>query len=175
MTKKSDMVNHPSHYNTGKIEVIDAIEDWGLDFCEGNVIKYVARAKHKGNELEDLNKAHWYLERLIERKMIEKHENPNISPKYPESENGNKETCHPSLIGNGKYPGSDGRDPSGRPMALNGEVAKNIAKKVREATLKNMREATERPRKQKRKHRRLSIWLRHLKTNMSETGGLQSE
>lgn len=115
MTKKSDMINHPSHYNTGKIEVMDAIEDWGLDFCEGNVIKYVARAKHKGNELEDLNKAHWYLERLIERKLIEEHENPNISPKYPESENGNKETCHPG----------------GRPMALNSEVAKKHSEESR--------------------------------------------
>lgn len=58
-------VNHPSHYNTGKIEVIDAIEDWCLGFHEGNVIKYVARAKHKGKELEDLKKAAWYFERRI--------------------------------------------------------------------------------------------------------------
>ena len=60
-------VNHPSHYNQGKIEVIDAIEEWGLDFCEGNVIKYVARHRHKNEPLEDLKKAQWYLERLILR------------------------------------------------------------------------------------------------------------
>lgn len=58
-------VDHPSHYNTGKIEVIDAIEDWQLGFHEGNVVKYVARAKHKRHELEDLKKAKWYLDRRI--------------------------------------------------------------------------------------------------------------
>lgn len=62
---KKEKVNHPSHYNQGKIEVIDAIEDWNLNFCEGNVIKYVARHRHKEEPLEDLRKAMWYLERLI--------------------------------------------------------------------------------------------------------------
>lgn len=59
-------VNHPSHYNVGKIEVIDFIEDQQLGFHEGNVVKYVARAKHKGTELKDLEKAQWYLQRRIE-------------------------------------------------------------------------------------------------------------
>lgn len=63
---KHDPVNHPSHYTMGKIEVIDAIEDWGLGFHDGNVIKYVARHRHKGKALEDLKKARWYLDRLIE-------------------------------------------------------------------------------------------------------------
>ncbi len=62
-----EMVDHPSHYNQGKIEVIDAIEDWDLNFCEGNVIKYVARHRHKNVPLEDLKKAKWYLDRLIIR------------------------------------------------------------------------------------------------------------
>ena len=62
-----EMVDHPSHYNQGKIEVIDAIEDWGLNFCEGNVIKYVARHRHKGTPLQDLKKAKWYLDRLISK------------------------------------------------------------------------------------------------------------
>ena len=62
---KKEMVDHPSHYNQGKIEVIDAIEDWDLNFCEGNVIKYVARHRHKSEPLEDHKKAQWYLERLI--------------------------------------------------------------------------------------------------------------
>ena len=59
------MVNHPKHYNQGSIEVIDAIEDWGLNFCEGNVVKYVARHRLKNEPLEDLKKARWYLNRLI--------------------------------------------------------------------------------------------------------------
>ena len=67
MKKTREMVNHPAHYNQGKIEVIDAIEDWDLNFCEGNVIKYVARHRHKSVPLEDLKKAKWYLERLITR------------------------------------------------------------------------------------------------------------
>ena len=64
---RREAVNHPSHYNTGKIEVIDAIDDWKLDFNAGNVVKYVARHQHKENPLEDLKKARWYLDRLIER------------------------------------------------------------------------------------------------------------
>lgn len=67
---QSDAVVHPSHYNTGKIEVWDAIDDWGLGFGLGNVVKYVARAGHKGNELEDLKKARNYLDREI-RKLEE--------------------------------------------------------------------------------------------------------
>lgn len=63
--RHDDNVDHPAHYNVGKIEVIDAIEDWQLGFHEGNVVKYVARAKHKGKELEDLKKAAWYLNRRI--------------------------------------------------------------------------------------------------------------
>ena len=60
-------VDHPSHYNSGSIEVIDVIEDWGLDFVEGNVIKYLARHRHKGHSLNDLKKAQWYLNRLVSR------------------------------------------------------------------------------------------------------------
>ena len=63
----SETVNHPPHYNTGEYEVIDVIEDWGLGFHAGNVVKYIARAKHKGNELEDLRKARFYLDRLINK------------------------------------------------------------------------------------------------------------
>lgn len=63
----SSNVNHPKHYNSGKIEVIDAIEDWNMGFCDGNVVKYVARHKLKGKPIEDLKKAKWYLERLIQQ------------------------------------------------------------------------------------------------------------
>lgn len=62
---RREAVNHPPHYNQGKIEVIDAIEDWGLDFNAGNVVKYVARHQHKAKPLEDLKKARWYLDRII--------------------------------------------------------------------------------------------------------------
>lgn len=61
------LTNHPAHYNAGAIEVIDALEDWKLGFHEGNVVKYIARAKHKGRELEDLKKARWYLDRRIQQ------------------------------------------------------------------------------------------------------------
>ena len=63
-----EKVAHPDHYNVGKIEVIDAIEDWGLDFCLGNVVKYIARAGHKDPDkvVEDLKKAAWYLQRKID-------------------------------------------------------------------------------------------------------------
>lgn len=61
-----DNVNHPKHYTFGKFEVIDVIEDWGLGFCLGNAVKYIARSHHKDNVLEDLNKAKWYIEREIQ-------------------------------------------------------------------------------------------------------------
>lgn len=61
----SDAVNHPQHYTQFKVEVIDITEN--LSFCAGNVVKYVCRAKFKGNELQDLKKAQWYLNREIER------------------------------------------------------------------------------------------------------------
>lgn len=61
----SDKVNHPSHYNTGSIEVIDAIESWDLDFHLGNAVKYIARSEYKDSLIEDLKKAIWYLERKI--------------------------------------------------------------------------------------------------------------
>ena len=63
--KKEDVINHPSHYTRGKIEVIDFIEDQQLPYHLGNVIKYIARAGHKGDKLEDLKKARWYLDRYI--------------------------------------------------------------------------------------------------------------
>jgi hypothetical protein len=60
-------VNHPSHYNHGKIEVIEFIADQGMaqDFCLGNAIKYLSRAKHKGKYKEDLEKARWYVDYLL--------------------------------------------------------------------------------------------------------------
>lgn len=78
-----DKVNHPSHYTNGKIEVIDFIEDKGLGFNLGNVVKYVARAGHKkspgksldAKALEDLKKAAWYLQREISLREVPKDAN----------------------------------------------------------------------------------------------------
>lgn len=63
----NDMVNHPSHYTDGKIEVIEYIEDKKLGYCLGNAIKYISRAgkKDKSKEIEDLKKAVWYINRRI--------------------------------------------------------------------------------------------------------------
>lgn len=56
-----DNVNHPAHYNRGKIEVADFIADQQLNFNRGNAIKYICRAGFKGDMVEDLEKAIWYL------------------------------------------------------------------------------------------------------------------
>lgn len=61
-------VDHPKHYNVGGIEVIDAIESWRLSFSLGNCVKYIARADHKNNAIEDLEKARWYLDRETQRR-----------------------------------------------------------------------------------------------------------
>lgn len=60
-----ERVNHPSHYQGNQFEVIEIIEDFELNFNLGNVIKYVLRAGKKGNKMEDLQKAYWYLGREI--------------------------------------------------------------------------------------------------------------
>ena len=66
-THAKDNVNHPEHYKTGGIETIDFIEAKSLGYHLGNVVKYVTRADHKGNRLEDLKKAQWYLNRAISK------------------------------------------------------------------------------------------------------------
>ena len=65
---EKEMVNHPAHYNRGSIEAIDVIEDWGLNFSLGSVIKYVCRCGAKDDELQELEKCVWYLNREIERR-----------------------------------------------------------------------------------------------------------
>lgn len=74
----SDNVNHPSHYNEGKIECIEYIKDKFTDeelygFCIGNAIKYITRAEHKGKKEEDLKKAIWYIDYYL------KHETATIT------------------------------------------------------------------------------------------------
>lgn len=63
----ADMIYKPPHYTYAAIEPIDVIEAWSLGFHLGNAVKYIARAEHKGRQLEDLQKARWYLDREIQR------------------------------------------------------------------------------------------------------------
>lgn len=71
MVVQTDPVNHPDHYTRGKIECIDALAAAtqglnGMDaVCTANAIKYLWRWKYK-NGVEDLKKARWYLDRLIQ-------------------------------------------------------------------------------------------------------------
>lgn len=62
-----EMVHHPAHYGgeDNPYEVIKVIEAWDLGFNLGNAVKYIGRADHKGNLVEDLKKARWYLDREI--------------------------------------------------------------------------------------------------------------
>lgn len=65
--KKPDPVNHPKHYTSHKsgVECIQIAEHY--NFCRGNALKYLWRAGEKGNEIEDLKKAAWYIQREIQR------------------------------------------------------------------------------------------------------------
>ena len=63
--KISDPVNHPDHYTKG-IEVTDFIASWQMDWFRGNIVKYVVRAPYKSNCIQDLQKAKWYIDELIE-------------------------------------------------------------------------------------------------------------
>lgn len=72
-----DVVNHPSHYETGKFECIEVMEealgkDVVIDFCLANAFKYLYRSKRK-NGLEDIKKAQWYINRYI--MLMEREEN----------------------------------------------------------------------------------------------------
>ena len=64
---ENDPVNHPSHYTKGKIEVADFIADQKLNFDRGNAVKYVCRAgsKDPNKEIQDLEKAIWYINHEI--------------------------------------------------------------------------------------------------------------
>tara|TARA_Y100000296_G_C5180060_1_gene263677 strand:- start:13484 stop:13732 length:249 start_codon:yes stop_codon:yes gene_type:complete len=69
-TRKAIQINNavrPDHYRKGKTQPIEYIQEWNLNFCLGNVLKYISRAPYKGSELQDLNKAMEYLKREIQR------------------------------------------------------------------------------------------------------------
>ena len=65
--EEKEMIDHPSHYNMGKYEAIDVIEDWNLGFNLGNTIKYISRAGHKDKDKtkKKIKKSLWYLQREI--------------------------------------------------------------------------------------------------------------
>jgi hypothetical protein len=72
---RNDPVNHPTHYTFGKIEVISVLQDWfPTDPLLWQVVKYIARAAHKGKEIEDLEKAEFYLKMKISKLKEEIHE-----------------------------------------------------------------------------------------------------
>ncbi len=66
-------IDHPSYYGgaDNPYEAIKVIEAWQLDFHLGNAIKYICRAGRKGDRLQDLQKARWYLDRAIQRHVDE--------------------------------------------------------------------------------------------------------
>lgn len=77
MSDEAEMVHHPHHYNaagprdedgTAAFEAIKVIESWGFNagFCLGSAVKYILRAPHKGSARLDLEKALWYLQRLLD-------------------------------------------------------------------------------------------------------------
>ena len=66
--ENKDMVNHPAHYGgDNPMEVIKIIDHYELGFALANSIKYILRADKKGNKLEDLKKAAWYLQHEINK------------------------------------------------------------------------------------------------------------
>lgn len=74
-----DNVNKPAHYTSGKIETIDYIQDnltikEMIGFCKGNIIKYISRERLK-NGLEDVKKAHYYINKLVT--LMEDKDNEN--------------------------------------------------------------------------------------------------
>jgi hypothetical protein len=68
----NDMVNHPPHYTAGGIETIDFIEAKKLGYNLGNVVKYITRSDLKGDRLENLKKAQWYLNREVNNEEVTK-------------------------------------------------------------------------------------------------------
>lgn len=104
LDEKGGPVHHPSHYNacgekdedgSVKYEPIKVIEAWGFaeGFCAGNAIKYILRAPHKGTEEEDLKKALWYLDRLVN--------GPDRDPIHRVGERHRMgENCPPVKVGN---------------------------------------------------------------------------
>ena len=87
MTKKEDVVNKPSHYRAGKVEAIDAIEASMSDiefrgYLKGAMFKYIWRYTYKNRALEDLLKARWYLDKLIQKVADADNSNSESNPRH---------------------------------------------------------------------------------------------
>jgi len=95
----ADRIDHPAHYNRGRIEVIDFVEDQDLGFNLGNAIKYIARAGFHPDEdrLRTLEKAKWYVQREIQLIKF-----PGLTSKQAQAEerkdNGNSFNQHLELL-----------------------------------------------------------------------------
>ena len=77
--EEQDVVNNPEHYNTGNIECIEAIEESMSSvafkgYLKGNCMKYLWRYDYKGKQVEDLQKAQWYLARLLNQVVFDNEE-----------------------------------------------------------------------------------------------------
>lgn len=82
-----EKINHPKHYGGDTVyETIKVIEAWQLNFNLGNTVKYISRADKKENNVEDLKKARWYLDREIAR--LEGQPDPNQLDMLKEQNNG---------------------------------------------------------------------------------------
>lgn len=75
-----DPVNHPSHYTQYEHEVIELTEQ--LDFCVGNACKYILRAPYKGNEIQDLKKALWYIDRSVKAQSLVQHHVRDVADSF---------------------------------------------------------------------------------------------
>jgi hypothetical protein len=82
-----EAIEHPEHYGGAgdTYEAIKVIEAWDLNFRLGNVLKYIARVDKKGNGLDDLKKARWYLEREIGRRSYNNTYVPENETRYCET------------------------------------------------------------------------------------------
>ncbi|MBR0484606.1 MAG: DUF3310 domain-containing protein [Oscillospiraceae bacterium] len=87
-----DNVNHPSYYTDGKIEVIEFIEDKNFGYCLGNAIKYISRSgkKSKETEIQDLQKAIWYINRRIQELSKQQKSINNETDKLENEEDGDE-------------------------------------------------------------------------------------
>lgn len=83
MENKKEWVNHPTHYQSKNgMEVIDVIDNFELNFNLGNAVKYILRCGKKDNDIQELNKAIWYINHEIELRT--KNANINTNSSYSE-------------------------------------------------------------------------------------------
>lgn len=100
----ANTVDHPDHYKAGNLEVIDIIEEYGLDFHLGNAVKYILRAGRKTEDpVEDLEKAVWYIQRFLDYKI-----RYTLTPKGKAVAELLKEGIYPPIVENLGYESKPG-------------------------------------------------------------------